>query len=34
MTDVALINVYDLVRVNKCILTKNAVKTLSEVYAE
>lgn len=34
MTDVALINVYDLVRVNKCILTKDAVKTLSEVYAE
>lgn len=34
MTDVALVNVYDLVRADKCIITADAVKTLSEVYAE
>ncbi len=33
LTDVALINVYDLVRANKCVLTVDAVNALTEVYA-
>ncbi len=33
LSDVALLNVYDLVRVNKCIFTLDAVNALMEVYA-
>lgn len=32
-TEASLINVYDLVRVNKCVLTADAVKTITEAYA-
>ena len=33
MSDVALLNVYDLVRANKCVFTLDAVNALMEVYA-
>jgi large subunit ribosomal protein L4 len=33
MTDATLLSLYDLVRVNKCIITKDAVQTLTEVLA-
>ncbi len=33
LSDVALLNVYDLVRVNKCVFTLDAVNALMEVYA-
>jgi large subunit ribosomal protein L4 len=33
MTDATLLNLYDLVRVNKCIITKDAVQALTEVLA-
>lgn len=33
MADVALANVYDLVRADKCIITKDAVQAIAEVYA-
>lgn len=34
LADAALVNVYDMVRAGKCIITQDAVKTLTEVYAE
>lgn len=34
ITEAALVNVYELVRADKCIITQDAVKTLTEVYAE
>ena len=33
LTDVALLNVYELVRANKCVFTLDAVNALMEVYA-
>ena len=33
LSDVALLNVYELVRANKCVFTLDAVKALMEVYA-
>ena len=32
MTDASLINVYDIVRVGKCVMTEAAVQALTEVY--